>query len=475
MGEISLGGVFAVQRSDALLWIIDTAPLFLGLFAYFAGVKQDGVRAVNDSLEQRVKEQTQDLLNSNQSMRFEIETRIAREGELVEAYEAAEAATRAKDSFISNVSHEIRTPLNGIIGLTDVLLRTELTVAQRESMQAVEYSGRNLLVIINDVLDLAKASANKLELDPKDFVLVDVLKSVEYALKGKAKEKGIGLKIDLAESLPEMLRGDAVRLGQILINLAGNAVKFTEKGGVTVVVSALSLAEDKVRVGFKIEDTGIGIAKENHPKLFGDFAQAHAGIATKYGGTGLGLSISRKLIELHGGELTFESVEDQGTVFSFAIDFDRAKSNDTVEVGNKYMADLTADQKASLRVLLVEDNKVNQMVAKGFLNRYGLRFDIAENGVEGVAAVSRGNYDLVLMDVHMPEMDGLEASRQIRRLDDPVHQKIKIIAMTASVLNSEVNECYTAGMDDYTAKPFNAQELYGKIVALIGAVETTAR
>ena len=463
------------QREDALLWIIDSAPFFLGLFAMVAGLKQDRIRAINDSLERRVREQTQDLLDSNKSLKFEIETRTAREGELVEAYEAAEAATRAKDSFISSVSHEIRTPLNGIIGLTEVLLRTELTADQRESMQAVEYSGRNLLVIINDVLDLAKASANKLELDPKDFVLVDVLRSVEYALRTKAKEKGIGLKIDLADSLPEVLHGDAVRLGQILINLAGNAVKFTEAGGVTVSVGEQSVTDEKVRVVFRVEDTGIGIAKENQSKLFEDFAQAHAGIATKYGGTGLGLSISRKLIELHGSELGFESIEGQGTVFTFVIEFTRAETPDVDDRRGAFMADLTAEQKALIRVLLVEDNKVNQMVAKGFLNRHGLRFDIAENGVEGVNAVATGNYDLVLMDVHMPEMDGLEATRKIRELDDPLRRKIKIIAMTASVLKSEVKECIEAGMDDYIGKPFNSDELYGKIVALIGAAQTAVR
>lgn len=463
------------QREDALLWIIDTAPFFLGLFALVAGKKQDRIRGINDSLERRVKEQTQDLLDSNKSLKFEIETRTAREGELVEAYEAAEAATRAKDSFISSVSHEIRTPLNGIIGLTEVLLRTELTADQRESMQAVEYSGRNLLVIINDVLDLAKASANKLELDPKDFVLVDVLRSVEYALRTKTREKGIGLKIEVAESLPEVLQGDAVRLGQILINLAGNAVKFTETGGVTVSVGEQSATAETVRVIFRVEDTGIGIAKENQSKLFEDFAQAHAGIATKYGGTGLGLSISRKLIELHGSELGFESIEGRGTVFTFVIEFARAVTDDQDIPGGEFMADLTAEQKASLRVLLVEDNKVNQMVAKGFLNRHGLRFDIAENGVEGVDAVATGHYDLVLMDVHMPEMDGLEASRKIRDLNDPLRRKIKIIAMTASVLKSEVNECFEAGMDDYIGKPFNSEELYGKIVALIGAAQTSVR
>ena len=432
------------------------------------GVKQDRIRAINDSLEARVEEQTRDLLASNASLKFEIGTRIAREGELVEAYEAAEAATRAKDRFISNISHEIRTPLNGIIGLTDVLLHTELTPAQRESLQAVEYSGRNLLVIINDVLDLAKANADKLELDPRDFVIRDVLRSVEYALKGKATAKGIRFDLITDVELPEMVKGDAVRLGQILINLAGNAVKFTDKGSVTIETKLVTATAENFLVGFKVQDTGIGVSAANQSKIFESFSQANATISTKYGGTGLGLSISRKLIELHGSDLEFESVEGEGSVFRFEIAFTRPSDDASISTTVEYLADLTAEQKAEIRLLLVEDNRVNQMVAKGFLDRYGLRFDLAENGVEALARLEERPYDLILMDVHMPEMDGLEASRRIRTLTDPVRRDTKIIAMTASVLNSEVNECFAAGMNDYTGKPFKPEELYAKIVRLVG-------
>lgn len=467
-GAIDFAHLVMAQRLNALLWIIDTAPIFLGFFAYLAGAKQDYIKHINDSLAEKVREQTQDLREANGTLKREIEAREQREKQLVEAYEAAEAGRRAKDQFVSSISHEIRTPMNGVLGMTEVMLRTELSETQRESLQAIEYSARNLMVIINDLLDLAKANVNKLELEQISFDLRDVMRFVERSLRGEAARKRIHFEVKTPTDLPRSLRGDPVRLGQILMNLAGNAVKFTDQGSVTVEVEATARGKERHELLFRVTDTGIGVPADFKATIFDDFTQANSGIARKYGGTGLGLSITRKLVEMHGGKLQLDSVLGEGSCFAFRIQLDACEPVEaTLADVAVSLTPLSAEEQAKSRVLLVEDNQVNQKVAGAFLKRLGLQWDLAENGLEALALLSVRPYDVVLMDIHMPELDGLETTRRIRASRDPVIRQTKIIAMTASVLKTEVTECYEVGVNDYVAKPFKPADFERKVIAIL--------
>ncbi len=483
-GRIDPAGLLLVQIRHPALWIIDTLPLILGLFAYLAGARQEEITTINRTLQEQVRAQTQDLLATNAALRREIEVRVAREGELVEAYEEATAGTRAKDKFISSVSHELRTPLNGIIGMTDELLHTPISADQRESLSILRYSANNLLVIINDMLDLAKAAANKLELNPRDFVPAELLQSVQAAVRGKVAEKNIAFETRLVDPLPPVLHGDPVRLYQILLNLVGNAVKFTHEGGVTLEISTPVRSATSCELEVRVRDTGIGISEEHKQAIFDDFAQAHADIAVKYGGTGLGLAITRKLVELHGGSLSFESTPGQGSVFLFRITLpigqhrpavDSTDPHGIIETNTTPRPAATTDElQVDMRVLLVEDHPVNQVVATAFLKRYGFPYDLAENGRQAVEMAEARPYDFVLMDIHLPEMDGLEATRRIRASDTPHARNTRIIALTASALKEEAQACLDAGMDAFIAKPFKPKDLYRTIIEVMRKPATGA-
>ncbi len=492
-GHIDLATIRLVQATSPLLWIIDTAPLFLGLFAYFAGARQDRITAINHTLEERVAAQTENLRKANASLQREVQARIAREGELVEAYEEAQAGTRAKDKFISSVSHELRTPLSGILGMADELLESELTAEQRESLTVLSYSAANLLAIINDMLDLAKAAANKLELHPRDFAPAELLGSVHAAVRNQVATKRLSFEIRQPDTLPPMLHGDPVRLYQILLNLVGNAVKFTDSGGVIVEVHVPRCTATECALRITISDTGIGITPEYQQQIFEDFTQVHADTSARYGGTGLGLSITRQLVELHRGELTLESVPDQGTVFTVNLTLPVGTSVSppvaesppppSVPTAPPFPSDPAADPAAEpaaildpdLHVLLVEDHPVNQIVATAFLKRHGLRYDLAENGADAVRMAEATPYDLILMDIHLPMMDGLEATRRIRASASPHPHDTRIIALTASALQEEAQACLDAGMDAFIAKPFKPKDLYRTIAKVMRKPPECAR
>lgn len=456
-----------VQQSNQLLWIIDSAPFFLGLFAFFVGKKQEAINEINAGLQLRVAEQTTDLLDINEALKREIEFRKKRESELIEAREAAEEGIRIKDQFLGNMSHEIRTPMNGILGMTNILLNTSLDENQSKYLAAIDYSAKNLLVIINDILDLSKINAEKLDLDKTNFKIGDVFKSVEHTLRFKSQEKGIGFDIYLDERLPEMVSGDPVRFGQILLNIIGNAVKFTEKG--KVVVNCLLRHESDVnfRIEVIVEDTGIGISEENITRIFESFTQASPGVSTQFGGTGLGLPISKRLIELHNGEIWVDSELGAGSKFSFTLDLS-VPVVDRSETRQRDLVFMTPERRANVKILLVEDNQINQMVAQNLLIKYGFQLDIANHGREAIEKVKDNDYDLILMDVQMPEMNGLEATRYIRSNFSEPKCDVKIMAMTASVLKREIDICLEAGMDDYIPKPYEPEELYQKIMHLVG-------
>lgn len=380
---------------------------------------------------------------------------------LIEAKEKAEAAAIAKTNFLSTMSHEIRTPMNAVIGLTNLLIQEGPREDQLENLNILKFSGENLLVLINDILDFNKIEAGRVEFEEIDFSLKTVANTIKEALGVKAKEKGIGLRIYMDSSLPEVVAGDPTRLSQILNNLIGNAVKFTEKGKVTVDIALQKEEDDTICIDFEVQDTGIGIPPDKIASVFESFTQSNSTITRKYGGTGLGLSITRKLVELQGSSIKLESEEGVGSTFSFYLKFKKSQRNSIEEHVSKELP--LVESLLGVKVLLVEDNKVNQMVATKFLGYWGIETDLAETGLQATEMVLEKDYDLILMDLHMPVMDGYTATKIIRAYEDEKYKKLPIMALTASVLQPSRSGVEEAGMTDFVSKPFKPEELNRKI------------
>jgi signal transduction histidine kinase/ActR/RegA family two-component response regulator len=402
------------------------------------------------------------------------------EEELQRSKEMAESATRAKSEFLANMSHEIRTPMNAVIGLTDLLMDDKdekLTSTQREFVEMIRTSGDTLLSIINNILDLTKIEANMAELEYRPIDVKGCIESSMDLVSGSVGENGLKISYKIEENVPRFIMGDPTRLCQILINLLNNAVKFTEEGEVTVSVSSTNLEGGGYEIHFAVKDTGIGIPEDKMSRLFQSFSQIDASTARKYGGTGLGLAISKKLTEMMNGRMWVESAVGVGSTFHFTIQADPVigESSDLAKldclpvhgqkIKNNAQRDKMVAEQASLdhgesdkeisnlelNILLAEDNIVNQIVTKKMLNKLGYNVDIASSGIEALKALEQKRYDLVFMDVQMPEMDGLEAAREIRRRwpeGGPI-----IIAVTASALKGDQEMCLAAGMDGYIMKP----------------------
>jgi PAS domain S-box-containing protein len=380
------------------------------------------------------------------------------------AKHTAENAVKSKQQFLSNMSHEIRTPMNAIIGFTKVVLKTELTTKQREYLTAIKTSGDALIVLINDILDLAKVDANKMIFEEIPFKMASSINAMLHLFESKIQEKNLKLFVEYDKKIPEVLVGDSVRLHQIILNLVSNAVKFTSTGKITVKVKMVTEDPEKVGIKFSISDTGIGVSKDKIKNIFDNFQQATSDTSRLYGGTGLGLSIVKQLVEKQGGKIEVDSELDVGSLFSFQLVFRKTKEQEI----NRHLSKVQEEEIVGIKVLVVEDMELNQLLMKTLMDDFKFECDIVSNGKLAVQCLSEKSYDIILMDLQMPEMNGFEATKHIRNI---LKRTVPIMALTADITTVDLEKCKAVGMNDYIAKPIDEKLLYAKIIDLVKRTE----
>lgn len=447
-------------KDGKAFWVITTLTPILGKTG-----EVERILAIDSDISER-KRMEEDLLTANRIAEHSLKKGNKALNELIKAKGELEQSMKVKERFLANMSHEIRTPMNAIVGFTNLMLKTKLDREQKKFIEAVKISGENLLVIINDILDFSKIESGRLVFEKIELSLSQVIATVTQLLLQKSIEKNISMSTRIDPAICDHLIGDPTRLSQILLNLVGNAIKFTERGEVNVRVELVSETELDVELRFSVSDTGIGISEEKIATIFRGFTQASDETTRRYGGTGLGLTIAKQLVEKQGGSISIESEEEKGSTFRFQMKF---LKNLNVETAKRAPKKKVADERVEgVNVLLVEDNILNQVLASKILSDWKWNVDLAENGLIAIEKVKKNNFDVILMDIQLPEMDGLEATKEIRKRFPYPKSSVPIIALTAHALTGEAENCIKAGMNDYVSKPIDTRLLYSKVIAALG-------